>query len=529
MKNIYFFLLAVVLGLFAGCDDKGNTPPEDPDVKVTSCGTVDENLKCAVDKLKASEWDEAVAYYNAAYDQDNNDARAIIYSTFANLAKISIDPKVVSLFKDHLGFADYPNRLNALFSDSWLTRYPENIADEYYDENLGRWVYWERADYNDVDQDGYYYYDYENDEDVLVSTKAVYDSVLFPGISTPDWMKGGKGSLYNEVLLSGNVFGADAYTVSLLANLLGKNTAGFNTLFDDVIDAVFGASFESAVSRLKRLENRTEDRISLDPYFIKQLDLGEFFDEYDQIGWAEANAVLSAMFMVKATLEWVASYDWNTNLNWLKFAWTPSSDDFLNRFKAANKSDMPFNNNFLNARPGKMAIAKADYVRAIRGFQASYTSIANSPLYPPVVKDAYQTVNDGFTEILKAINQGGKFYIPENPVEGAWPTSKTGSVVATVDFGKFFEEGRFSLSKMFETEGGKPVFYLYAENGYEKLTVDNYVSLIDRNPFSDLCLNANLSYIAAVLDLGNDLSEFELFDLEFEGEAAKAIFEKYYP
>ncbi|MDR1759028.1 MAG: hypothetical protein LBR60_00715 [Fibrobacter sp.] len=531
MKMVSLFLLVIALSVFTACDDKGSGGSSgNPNVEISSCGTVDENLKCAVDKLKTSEWDEAVAYYDAAYDQDNNDTRAIIYSTLANLAKISTDPKVASLFKDHLGFTDYPNRLNALFSDRWFTSYPERIRD-YYDEDLGEWVYWFRADYHDVVQDGYHYYNHEVSDYVLISTEAIYDSVMLPGIKIPGWIKGGEGSLYDNALLSGKVFGSDAYVFSLLANLLDKNTAGLNNLLDDVIDAVFGASFETAVSRLKQLENRTEDRISLDPYFIEQLDLGDYFDEYDQIGWAEVNAVLSAMFVVKASLEWVASYDLNTNLNWLKFTWVPNTEDFLNRFKAAGKNDMPFNNNFLNARPGKMAIAKADYIRAIQGFQASYASIINSELYPSAVKEAYQTVNGGFTEILKAINEDGKFYIPANPVEGTWPVSKTSDVVATVDFGKFFEEGRFSLSNMFETEGGKPVFYLYvpAEDEYEKLTADNYISLIDQNPSSDLCLNANLSYIAAVLDLGNDLSAFEFFDLELEGEVAKAVFEKYYP
>jgi len=505
-KTAFACFLSVAISLFLSCSSGGGGGNNDnsgdnknPDVNVPTKGkSVDALLQDAVNALKKEQWDEAVAYYNAAFDADNNDPRAIIYSTLANIAKISTDPKVVSLIKDNCGFTAYPNKLNALLSDSWMKEYPE---DEYG-----------------------------------------YKSTL-PIISTPDWLKnGGQGTIYNDALLNGRVFSAENWSLSLIANVIDKNSNGFNKLLDDVIDGVFGLSYNAAVTRLQKLENRKEDRIKLDPYFIEKLDLQEYFDENDKIGWAEVNAVLSAMLVVKASLEWVASYDLNTDLNWLKHSWK-NSDEFLNQFKKVDAKNLPFNNNFLKVRPGKMAIAKASYVKAIRGLQDSYTSIQTSDLYPKEVKNAYTTINGGFDKLVDAINKNDKFYIPEDPTKGAWPTSKTSNVIAVIDLGRFFTEGFFSLQKIFETDGGKPVFYACeyeysCTNDYyyctdelvaqAKLTKANNSTFIDNG--SELCLKFNLSYInelSAELDIAG--SDTELVNTGLRGEAAKVVFGKYYP
>jgi hypothetical protein len=539
MKPFFYSLLpAALFFAFIGCSDSGGSggSGNNADVNVPSCGnTVDEILTCATDKLKADEWDEAVAYYNKAYENDRNNPKTIIYSTLANLAKISTDPKVVTLMKEHFGFETYPNKLNALLSDDWMSDYCD-VAYGYYDESSKRWVYWEKAKWGDVDKDGYYFYDYSNGRFtyVLVSTQARCDSEKLPTIATPDWVKG-KGSAYNDAMLSGNVLSVDNWSISLLANVLNKNSNGFNPLLDDVIEGVFGASFNLAAERLSKLENRKEERIKLDPYFIEELDLEDVFDEYDQVGWAEANAILSAMLLVKASLEWVQSYDLSTDLNWLKYSWKDDSDDIRNHFKSVSASKLPFNNNFFKVRPGKMANSKADYVKAVKGFQSSYSAIINSDLYPTKLRDSYATINGGFEELIKAINNGSKFYIPENPTKGTWPTSKSSKVEATIDFGQFFEEGHFSLQNIFETNGGKqPVFYLEEEECdywdcdyiYTKLSKSNYAALIADGGWLALALKTGP--FNAIIDK-QDNGKLEYFSIGLNGEDAKTVFEKYYP
>jgi hypothetical protein len=486
MKVPFLLLIAFFL-TFISCS--GGDYPEDG--VPTTGKSVNVLLSDAISSLEKERWDDAVAYYNAAYNKDNNDVRTIIYSVIANLAQISIDPKVVALMKNHFGFTSYPNKLNALFSDEWLKEY--KYEDCYY----------------------YWYYDegswYTRDE------CEIYGENL-PEIRTPDWIKNSEA--YRNAVFSGNVLSSENWAISLLANLLDKNTNGLNGLLDDVIDGVFGESYNTAVERLKKLENRKEERITLDPYFIEKLGLEDVFDEYDSVGWAEVNVILSATLLSKASLEWVQSYDLSSNLNWLKYPWKANGDDMLEHFKQANKNDFPFNNNFFKVRPGKMANAKADYIKAIRGFQASYTSIKSSELYPEKVKESYNTINDGFGKLIAAIENGGKFYIPEDPTKGAWPTSKNDAEL-TIDMGKFFAEGYFSLQNIFEVENGKPVFY----SDGEKLTLANYSRLIDNNG-GNLRLNINVGYIEAILD--ESKNEFEYFGTNFNRDVAKAIFEKYY-
>jgi len=569
-----FFLLLISIALFTACSESpnnGNNSGDNPDVNVPTTGkTVDQLLEDATKSLENEKWDEAIAYYNAAYEKDNNDPKAIIYSTLANLAKISTDPKVAALMKDNFGFTNYPNKLNALLSDSWMKDTPY-LEYDYYDQNSGRYAWWYRkGEYNDcndepITKDGYYYCDWRNDAFVLVSSTPRTSKERLPEVKTPNWIKG-SGSLYDSYLIN-NAFSVDNWTLSIIANIIDKNSNGFNNTLDEVIDGVFGASYNEAVNRLKKLEPKKEE-ITLDPYFVENFGLEEIFDEYDKIGWAEVNVVLSAMLAIKASLEWVQTYDLNTNLNWLKFAWSEDGDKFeqelLNKFKALPNDQVPFNNNFLKARAGKsMATPKATYVEAIKGLQASYAAIQNSDLYPSEVKNAYPAINDGFNKLIAAINDGGKFYIlKDNPTKvSTWPAT-SGDAQGTVDFGKIFEPGYFSLQNIFETNSGKPVFYLrrevetrepyercyddwyYDEDEdewyeyqdcdtyyrynysyeYTKLDNSNYAAEIAEGGRLNLKLNVN--QITSIVDVYED--EIEYASLGLSQEHAMALVEKYY-
>jgi len=560
MKPLFYSFLPVALFFaFIGCSDGGNSGGgngDNSDVSVpTANKNVDQLLEEAAKSLEQEKWDEAIAYYNSAYDKDNSDARAIIYSTLANLAKISTDPKVVDLIKNNFGFTDYPNRLNALFSDSWLKNTPY-LEWEYYDQASGRWGYWYRkgeyfwcnGEEYQINKEGYYYCNCNYDDDwngtcnlKLVSDKASTGNERLPGIKTPGWVKG-SGSLYDSELIN-NAFSFNNWIISIIANILDRNSNGVNGTLDEVIDGVFGTSYNEAVNRLKKLENRKDERISLDPYFIEKLDLEEVFDKYDKIGWAEVNAVLSAMLAVKASLEWVQTYDLSIDLNWLKFAWSADNDkfeqDFLDKFKGLDSKKLPFNNNFLKARSGKsMATPKATYAAAVKGLQDSYASIQNSDLYPSKAKESYTAINQGFSKLIAAINDGGQFYIPEE-IPGkndTWPT-KSSDAKVTIDFGKIFTSEYFSLQNIFETDAGKPVFYLRREVCdedyyywdcdyiYTKLSKSNYSAEISKG--GRLSLRVDVNRITAIADKA-PADEFEYVELGLSQDHAKTIFEKYY-
>jgi len=393
--------------LLFGCGPKGGGEDDErnrtePDVEVDTKGkSSTELISLGSSSLKSKKYDEAIAYYEAAFVANNNDTKAIIYSVMAKIAKISTDPKVVDLFKNRFGFSQYPNRLNALLSDDWLKEYPSKYRVwSYYDDNIEKWVYWyddyevNSSYYPDITKVGYYSeeygYDYETGEwwstHTFVTSERRYDEGEYysrlPELVTPAWIVGGSDSWYNETLMSNKAHSISTWALLLFANAVDKNTAGLNDVLDELISSVFGGSFVDACDRLKRLENNKNSLVTLDRDFIEALYLDEIIDEYDLIGWPEVNAIISSMICVKASLEWVAAYDWNTNLNFLKYSWKSDGNDFQEHFKNINAKDLPFNNSFLNARPGKMAVAKADFIKAIEGIKASYDAIRNSDLYP---------------------------------------------------------------------------------------------------------------------------------------------------
>ena len=469
--------------------------------------------------LKNELYDEAIAYYEEAYAADNNNMKAIIYSALGKIAKISTDPKVANLLKNKFGFSAYPATLNALLNDSWLKEYADYLEWGYYDEALGDWVGWydewavDAPYYPNVTKVGYYYGDcwydppYYTGNCTFVSDEARYSTYKLPELLIPSWVSGGSDSRYSGTLVGANKLQSfNTWTLLFIANVIDKNPNGLNAAIDELISSIFEGSFVEALERVKKLENNKTATITLDRDFIDALHLNDLMDEHDPVGWAELNGITSMMTFIKASLEWVAAYDLNTDLSFLRFAWENDDSDFFEHLKSViDPKDLPFNNNFMDARSdgaAKMETAKASFITAIEGLKASYDAMLESPLYPTAVKDAYPTINDGIGKLITAINNGGKFWIPEDPTTGTWPSANRSDVLAGVDMGLFFQPGYLSLKNLFETDaGGRPVFYikhyLYECTAYEnwggydycvagiesvdevKLTKENYVNLID--------------------------------------------------
>ncbi|GHV12124.1 hypothetical protein AGMMS49938_04050 [Fibrobacterales bacterium] len=527
VKKVSAVVFSALLSFaFLSCSSESNSGDENGNVNVPTKGkSADELLKAAVASLKESHYDEAIAYYDAAYENYPNDPRTAVYSALANLAKISTDPKVLNLMRNRIGFSDYPNRLNALFSDKWLKGYPERI-DYYYcnkNEQCGYWYDEDELDYYDLSEAGYYRYDYNNRNYTLISKTPKYDTINLPEIKIPSWINKSEGTLYESSLLSGNIFGADAWAISLFAHLLDKNTNGLNDALDEVTDAVFGASYNTAMDRINHLEKNKDAKISLDPYFIEQLGLEDVFDEYDSIGWAEINIVSAATLALKASLEWVSSYNWNSDLSDFKFLWKAKSGDaFLDSLKKIDAKKLPFNSDLLKPRSGKMSLAKADFIKAIQSAQGSYEYIKESPLYPSKVKESYSTINTGMQKLITAINNGEKFWIPEDPTSGSWPVADGEDVIGGIDLGNFFKEGYLSLNNLFETESGKPVFYT-DDDDYYKVTANNYAEV------EELYLKLKANTIKALI-LGKETEDIkdQYINLGITDDWAQIIFEKYY-
>jgi hypothetical protein len=339
-----------------------------------------------------------------------------------------------------------------------------------------------------------------------------------PGLSNVSWI-GGSGSLYNGTLVN-DAPTVETWAILMFANLIDKNQSGLNNLIDGLHGAVFGASFNDIVARVEKMKGKAP--IKLSGAFLESIGLGDIYDEFDPIGWAEANVVVSFMTAIKASIEWIAAYDWNTDLNILMFAWPEDGDAMeaavFERLKAASVNSLPFGNNFLKPRQGGvggMDKSKASFIAAIDGLIASYDAFLDDGRYPQVVSELL-TLRQGAAQLRNAIQNGGTFYIPDDPTRGGWPTSGDG-----INMGKFFEPGFFSLQNLFDVDAsGMPLFY--TADG-ELLTPGNYEELLSSDGW------AGLRFMATRLEELIVFENAEFYDeiLFLPERYARLLFEKY--
>jgi hypothetical protein len=253
---------------------------------------------------------------------------------------------------------------------------------------------------------------------------------------------------------------AATLSLNIYASLLDKNTNGLNDLLDGVLASVFGNAFEEAAARIGTL--KYEVSVELEAKVSQEFGLDELLEgEKIYIGRAEMDLLIAALRVVKASLEWLTSYDWNTDLSFLKADWS-SEEGIIENLKNMDPGRLPLNNNFLKVRnAASMNKAQEDYLKAIDAILAAYDHIGAKG--PQIVKDTvkeFAWIKTGLGSLKTAIESGAVFYVPQDDpmASGVWNASAANASLG-VDMKLFFTPGAFSLDKLIKTEGGKPVFY----------------------------------------------------------------------
>ncbi|MDR1326723.1 MAG: Ig-like domain-containing protein [Treponema sp.] len=372
-------------------------------------------------------------------------------------------------------------------------------ASSYYDENTGRSVYW--YDYNpNTDNEtgtaGYYYWNdglyvlvsstpkiidlnsYDDEETgkhvtwyatenppgyyysdgtyILVTETPKYnpDAQLMPGLPVPEWFK--DTNAYKDSLSMPHGFKTPGtWELLLMANLLDKNSSGLNSALDDVLSSVFGTVFEDAVARANLLDYTTSFKVDEDT--LDLLGVRDLFEGDVNIGKAELDLLFSAMRVLKASLQWVSAYDWDTDLSFLKTEWK-GLDGSIDKLSPAN---LPFRNNFMKDRNnGRMADSKASYSTAIETAIAAYESMITTNHLPQGVVDElkkYDWIKDGLSKLKTAINDGSTFYLKVG--SGATYSNDSTNALFGVNLGKFFTPGQFAIDKLITADGNAPKFF----------------------------------------------------------------------
>jgi hypothetical protein len=315
-----------------------------------------------------------------------------------------------------------------------------------------------------------------------------------------------------------------------MANLLEKNPNGLNSALDDLISTVFSSNFDDAVSRIGNLSY--EQSVKVDDAILEAFGVKEFLEGDIYIGKAEMEILLSAMRIVKASLEYVAAYDWNTDLNFLKTDWDKLTDDNIGNLQPKN---LPFGNNFLKDRKnGSMAKSKSDFIKAIDDSVAAYNFlIGGTSKLPASYKDTlieYKFVKAGLTALRTAINDGGVFYVKEVSSGDTYDNTAAGALLG-INMGKFFTAGQFAIDKLITTEssGKAPQFYGFNE-GEDGVAINNAAEIDD---YERIGFEIKLASIKEVLVDGLDEflpdSSVDTFTIDmFPASVGKGLYTLYH-
>lgn len=461
-----------------------------------------------IDLLLDGQYDEGVAKIRTAYNKEQNDETKMYYA-LAELATISTDESVSNILKNNFGVASYPSTLNALINGEWLKDYAETDWTDVYtlkdSENSDYdWDVFYRVSgtecskYDDDDRVGvsyvfdedkewsvaYFYYGYdfyikdikfdengkylickhympESMKSKIPDSAKEYDiswekekkiavlskSEKAPSFNLPDWLK--DSEYYKESLVKSTQT-ASSIQILLLGNLIHCNPNGANELVDNIL-TVFNEKFENAK---KITASMSENSVLIPSKVISALCLDEALGDYSvRVGKAELNVLISSLQILKATFQWLSSYDLSANISSLKVLFNDNQNDLELIRKMGTKKSLSVRNE--NA----MAVSKQTFIESIEMLNNSYEYLVSSASeYPQAAKDEVMRYGNficSAAENLKAcINDGGIFYIPaENPFETLeWNATESNSSFG-IDMGKLFTAGYFS--DIFEKSGSE--------------------------------------------------------------------------
>lgn len=464
---------------------------------------LDEGINLLLD----GKYDEGVAKIRTAYNNEKNDETKMYY-VLAELATISTDENVANILKNNFGVASYPSKLNALINGEWLKDYAKTARTYVYTlkdaENSDYdWrIFYrvsgtESSNYNDdrvavscvLDEDNewsgaYCYYGYDfYIKDIEFDEKGKYlicrqympesmkskipdsakeynkkfekekkiavlsESEKAPSFNLPVWLKDSEH--YKDTLVKSTQT-AFSIQILLLGNLVHCNPNGANELVDNVLK-IFDGKFENAK---KIVASMSESTVLVPSKVISALCLDEVLgDSSIRVGKAELNVLVSSLQILKATFQWLSSYDLSADISSLKALFNDNQNYLELIRKMRTKESLSVRNE--NA----MAVSKQTFIESIEMLNDSYKYLVSSASkYPQAAKDEVMRYGDFICDAAKklkaCINDGEIFYIPaENPFETLeWNATESDSSFG-IDMGKLFTAGYFS--DIFEKSGSE--------------------------------------------------------------------------
>ncbi|GHV28592.1 hypothetical protein AGMMS4952_12670 [Spirochaetia bacterium] len=490
-----------------------------------------EALLASADKyLNVGEYDTAASFYKEAYKKNQTDPKTILYSTFAELGGLLIDPDVRSTLSMTAGYEASFNAPGTI--DGWM------CDTEYVAAGGGTWYSnWPGVTYDTAAEN--------KNPPLYVHTTHTTEDVVFPQIS----LRGSNFvTPFGDFHISQQKATRQKFFNILFWSLIASNPNGFNGLLEKVNRYVFGAQFEAIAARAASfpanarvpLNNRLKERFGLEDIYGSGPT---------EIGKAELDYIFANLRAVKAIFEYLTVYDWAIDLRpWLTseihvddgldqilhkiFSQAASNDKHKEYWKTPSTvaNILPFKNSFLHVRDTKsMDRARVDFSKAL---QMANDSMAHwygaSSNFTAAAQAEHQWAKDGLAAAKTAFDGNGVFYFPKK-----LPKSEAGAVwpnEAAADYGlsvvEFFRPGALSLTNFFTTELGgrapslfKVKWYEDSSNSYAAVITDQYELVTASEPSGRDAIETNVN------GTGNS-APYRIYSFEMNTAYIKQLFPK---
>jgi hypothetical protein len=382
----------------------------------------------------------AVIASSSSSAADKSSARG--WKAFLDLASLSVNADIVSLFQTNFGFTGYPSDLNTLISKSWFTKQWYNPkrafvsygtvaqakadglgeffsrCDVSLDSTKDLWIsYWTQAEpshsssiqgsfsgwsdsgsyfigYGRNDDGSYYPYSYVSSNypafDAPPDTASAYVRYeglvdltkpwgMLPAISAPSWATS---------LIKYQASSVSALPFYVLTNVIDRNTGGFDGIIDKALSGAFGADFDSVIGAI----NGLGDDLSVvvpDDLIAAYAGSGPGFAI--TIDKPILLAFAGQLEMLKGLAQYVASYKFNVDLTPFKIDGLFGS---LETYKQGSANSLPsLAVSLMRAYPGGIPGTNLLKDRSQVTRTASRTSIATGVQY---IHDAASSIADKF-------------------------------------------------------------------------------------------------------------------------------------
>jgi len=491
-KKVWYLVISMILVIMLsvfGCSSSGGGGEEGAEEIIEDTGPSPEDIAAAaqavdngIAAMKDQDWDLALDFFIQAINLDPNNNDAKFGYSLLNLLSIFVDPTIVALARTNLGITSYPSKINTLIEpDAWMNDRP-----------------W---DWSGTPPD-----------------IAVNDWILFPDVkNVKDFNDDGVIDFYD-------------YMLGVVQNFALNNT-GFNEIFDTVAD-VLGARLDYATSAVDQIDDEWAFSITWEMVYDVEPypQWNDYEGQYEDNGWpyrynADHTTVYgpvkfvigkAELYALAAELKQIRMFTylakvldmtlplenyWNA-INWEteEIDYSSLEPPFKNFLKPRDGDGEPYlgeaKKSFLNSlfyvdkaiedvlsrrSDESFTVSKysdwseiSDYWESSAVPAMNFASLTISKARDSVNKKTVMIFPTDFSDhgegpegFWNHYTENDGYYWPETiiPATGDNPPVSVG-----VNLGAFFSSPVGAISSILELDAdGEPAFYVYNDNGIEKV------------------------------------------------------------